>query len=248
VAPTIFAPQDYIMRKFIVAAVAVCASLSAFSQATKPTLINRAGDHFMLQLGSSNWSNVPDSIDSHLKGFNRSVNVYLMLDKPFKGNPKFSAAIGVGVGTSNMYFKKMLVNISSNQALLPFIKADSINHYKKYKLATAYLDIPFELRFTSDPENSKKGVKAAIGVKVGTMLNAHTKGRTLQNASNNNLNSATDKVSSKTYFNTTRLAATARLGYGLFSLYGTYNFTSVFKDGVAPDMKMYQIGLTISGL
>jgi hypothetical protein len=44
------------------------------------------------------------------------------------------------------------------------------------------------------------------------------------------------------------LAATARVGYGNFTLFGAYDLSGIFKDGVAANMKSLQIGLTISGL
>ena len=54
--------------------------------------------------------------------------------------------------------------------------------------------------------------------------------------------------SSKSYFNSNRLVGTARIGYGYVSLFGAYNLTSIFKDKVAEDMKLFQIGIAISGL
>jgi hypothetical protein len=105
-----------------------------------------------------------------------------------------------------------------------------------------------ELRFTNDPENQAKSIKGAVGIKIGTLVNAHTKGKILRDRAGNTINSNTEKVSSKSYFNTTRLAATARVGYGAFSLFGAYNLTTMFKDGVAEDIKLLQVGLTISGL
>lgn len=240
------------MRKLLVIVFALSATVPAFSQTIKVKkkydLANRAGDHFMIQIASNNLQGLPDSISRHINGFNRSANVYLMLDKPFKGDPRFSAAFGLGVGTSNIYFKKMLVDISSAKTILPFTAVDTLNHFKKYKLSTSYLEVPVELRFSANPSTPNKTIKGAIGVKVGTLLNAHTKGRTLQNAAGTNLNDATQKTATKKFFNTTRLAATARIGYGNFSLFGAYNITGVFKDGVAPSAKLLQIGLTISGL
>lgn len=250
----IFAAQDYIMRKLLVAFFALTVSASAFAQTTeseklKPEdIINRAGDHFMVQLASNFWSGTPDSIDSHIKGLNRSANVYLMLNKPFKTNPGLSVAFGIGVGTSNIYFKKMTVDIAGTNSNLNFINADNLNRYKKYKLSLSYLEVPVEFRFSAKPATPNKSVKAAIGLKVGTMLNAHTKGKTLQSSTGSVISNSIDKVNSKSYFNTTRLAATARVGYGIFSLFGAYNLTSLFKDGVAEQIKPFQIGLTISGL
>lgn len=159
-----------------------------------------------------------------------------------------SIAAGVGIGTTNIYFKKMIVDIASRTTLLPFIAADNANSYKKFKLTTAFVEVPLELRFMNDPEIPNKSVKAALGVKIGTLLNAHTKGKVLRNSTGTTINSSTDKVLSKNYFNTTRLSATARVGYGIFSLVGAYSLTPTFKDGVAPDMKGWQIGISISGL
>lgn len=239
------------MRKFSAIVFALTISTIAFSQTTStlPTKLgNRAADHFMVQIAGNFWSGAADSVSRNIKSFNRSANVYLMYDKQFKTNPRLSAAIGIGVGTSNIYFDKMEARIASTNPKLPFIRTDTGNNYKKYKLSTAFVEIPVELRFMAKPETPNKSIKGAIGVKVGTLVNAHTKGKNLQNAANAKLNGLTVKENSKAYFNTTRVAATARVGYGIFSLFGAYNITSMFKDGVAPDTKLLQIGFTISGL
>ncbi|MES1226362.1 MAG: hypothetical protein ABUT20_63390, partial [Bacteroidota bacterium] len=101
---------------------------------------------------------------------------------------------------------------------------------------------------SAHPETPGKGFKVALGIKVGTLLNAHTKGKTLQNSSNQTLNSYTEKLASKKFFNTTRIVPTLRIGYGHFSIFGTYQLVSLFKTGLGPDVKPYTIGLTISGL
>ncbi|RYD73769.1 MAG: PorT family protein [Sphingobacteriales bacterium] len=242
------------MRKLLVLLIAFIATVPAFSQdipkkeKKKFDLGNRAADHFMIQLGFNSMQGAPDSISSHIKGLQRGANVYFMLDKPFKGNPRLSIAIGAGIGTNNYYFKKMIVDIASTSTVLPFRDVDSAQNFKKFKLSTAFLEVPLELRFTSNPENPNKSFKAAIGIKAGTMLNAHTKGKILRDANDKVINNYTVKESTKSYFNTTRLAGTARVGYGIFTLFGAYSFTGIFKDGVAADMKTLQVGLTISGL
>ncbi len=250
--PIIFAAQEQIMRKLSLLVLAFASTLTAFSQTPgtkkKFDLGNRPGDHFMVQLALNSWQGAPDSISSHISGFQRSANVYVMLDKPFKSNPRFSLGIGVGVGTSNIYFKRMNVEIGASTPVLPFVATDTLSNYKKYKLTTAYLEAPLELRFTKDPENPNKSIKGAIGIKLGTLVNAHTKGKILQNSTGGTINSNTIKTSSKSYFNGTRLAATARVGYGAFTLFGAYNLTTMFKDGVAEDIKLLQVGISISGL
>lgn len=237
------------MRKLSFIVFALLVSAAAFSQTpAKKQMVNRAADHLMIQLASNYWNGTADSVKNYIKGFNRSANAYIMFDKPFKNNPRFSIAAGVGVGTSNIYFKNMEVKIDAFKAKLPFIRTDTGIHFKKYKLSTAFLEIPVELRFMSNPSTPNKSVKAAIGIKVGTLVNAHTKGKGQETASGTNLNGFTNKVSTRSYFNGTKLALTARAGYGLFTLFGTYNLTNIFKDGVTPETKLIQVGLTISGL
>ncbi len=247
----IFATQELIMRKISAIVIAIIISGTAFSQTTNKIpskLGNRAADHLMVQVASNYWSGTADSVSSYIKGLNRSANVYLMYDKQFKTNPRLSAGIGIGVGTSNIYFDKMQTRISSFNAKLPFIRTDTGNSFKRYKLATAFLEIPVELRFMAKPETPNKSFKGAIGVKIGTLVNAHTKGKSLENAAAQKINGYTVKENSKYYFNTTRIAATARVGYSIFSIFGSYNITGIFKDGVAPDTKLLQVGFAISGL
>ena len=233
---------------FIVIALVFVTAVSAQKKKIKEDFMTRAGDHFMLELTSDHWICAPDSIKNHFKGLSRGANVYVMLDQRFKGSPQFSVAFGLGVGTSNMYFKNMNVDIKAKTNKLPFNNLDSLSRFKKYKLTTAFLEIPLELRFTANPENESKSIKAAIGVKVGTLLNVHTKGKTLLDKNGTTLNSYTAKETGKGYFNSTRLQATARIGYGNFSLFGSYQFNNIFKDGVAADVKLFQVGLCFSGL
>ncbi|HYF32807.1 MAG TPA: hypothetical protein VD993_16895 [Chitinophagaceae bacterium] len=209
-------------------------------------LSNRAGDHFLIQVGYAGWASKPDSINT--KGFSRSLNMYLMFDFPFKTNPQFSVAIGAGIGSDNIFFDKMEVEVAGGTQTLRFRNQADTNHWKKFKLVSAYLEAPVELRFTADPLNYNKSFKVALGAKIGTLLNIHTKAKNFQNKTGGAINSYIRKENSKRYFNGNRLVVTGRIGIGSFSLYGTYQVNSFMKEGVGPDVKPYSIGLTISGL
>lgn len=209
-------------------------------------LSNRAGDHFLIQIGYDGWANKPDSINT--KGFSRSLNMYLMFDFPFKTNPQFSVALGAGIGSSNIYFDKMEVDVAGSTSQIRFRNTADTSNFKKYKLVTAYLEAPVELRFSSNPTNPGKSFKVAIGGKIGTLLNVHTKGKNFRNSAGNTLNNYTKKENSKRYFNGNRLVGTMRVGYGSFTLFGTYQINRFIKEGSGPDIKPYSIGLTISGL
>ncbi len=208
-------------------------------------LSNRSNDHILLQLGYTGWAGKPDTIQP--KGFSKSINAYFMFDFPFKTNPHLSMAFGPGISSDHITFKKVNVGIKDQTDVFRFTNASDTNHFKKTKLATVYLEAPIEFRYSADPVTGK-GLKLAIGVKVGTMLNAHTRNVKLQNKSGGVINDYTMKEYSKQFFNKNRLVATARVGYGHFSLYGSYQLTTLFQEGVAAEIKPFSIGLTLSGL
>ena len=209
-------------------------------------LVGRANDHFMIQLGTVGWSGIPDTINTG--GFSKTVNVYLMFDFPFKTNPKLSMAFGPGIGSDHIKFKSTYVGIKDLTNTLAFRDQSDTNHFKKNTLVTTYLEAPVEFRYTANPANSDKSFKFAIGLKAGLLLNAHTKYKTFQNKAGGTVNDYMLKESSKSFFNNSRLAATARVGWGHFSLFGSYQITSLFKTGVASTINPYSIGLSISGL
>lgn len=209
-------------------------------------LKNRSADHFMFQIGVDNWAGAPDSL--RFKGLSRAFNAYFMFDFPFKTDPRWSVGLGAGVSTSGMFFDKMFVDVKAGGNTLPFRNQADTNHFKKFKLATTHLEAPIELRFALNPENMDKSWKFAIGAKVGTMLNAHTKGKTLQNRNGQTLNAYTQKETNRRFFNGTRLAGTLRVGYGNLSLFGAYSVTTLIKEGFGAEIRPYTIGITFSGL
>lgn len=199
-------------------------------------------DFVMFQLNYEGWMK-PDSIKT--TGIGRSVNAYICYDFPIKKS-NFSFAAGIGIGTSNIYLSnQQIINnrdtgIYLTQAV--FINEDATTrNYKKYKLTTAYLEAPFELRFFGNKVNRNRGFKAAIGLRVGTLVGAHTKGRY-------DGIKIVDKVNTKRYLDPWRFAGTVRLGWGNYTLMGTYNLNKLYKEGAGPDITPYSIGLCITGL
>jgi hypothetical protein len=171
--------------------------------------------------------------------------MYFLFDFPFKSNPKLSVAIGPGIGTDNIYFDNTTIDLKNRREIE--FNRDTINQYKKYKLQTGYLEVPLEFRYSSKPSNMNSGFKAALGVKVGTIIEAKTKAKVDRDAEGDGGYSY--KVKDKEFFNSYRLAGTLRLGYGNFTVFGTYTLTEVFKEGRGPlGIRPWTIGLTLSGL
>lgn len=252
VVPRIFAPQIRIMRVLSLLALGLCLSGSLVAQKKKSWTnidLNKAGDHFMISYSVDGWTGMPDSISSRKKGLARGFNFALMMNKPFKTDPRWSVAFGVGVSNSNMFFQRLAVDVAASGDRLPFRNLDGQNAFKKYKLATTFLEVPVELRFMFRPDQDKKSWKIALGAKVGTLVNAHTKGKNLQDATGRTINSAfIEKESKRIFFNNIRFAGTARVGIGNFSLFGSYALTTLLKDNAGPEMRPFQIGLCVSGL
>jgi Outer membrane protein beta-barrel domain len=240
------------MKKILPLAACVLFATSLFAQDStiipkkKPIdLSNRANDHFLIQFGYTAWAGIPDSINTG--SFSKSFNVYFMFDFPFKTNPHLSMAFGPGISTDHIIFNKTYVGIKDPISKLRFTDQSDTDHFKKTKLATAYLEAPIEFRYSGNPLTGK-GFKTAIGIKVGTMISAHTRNSKLENSSGGSLNDYVMKESSKRFFNKNRLVVTGRVGYGHISLYGSYQVTALLKDGFGPEVRPFSVGLTLSGL
>jgi hypothetical protein len=214
---------------------------------SKSNVASRPKDHFMIQLGYNHWSKTPDSIQT--SGLPRSINVYFLMDFPFKTNPRYSVAVGAGIANDHQSFKDTYIDITGMRAdKLSFIDVGDTNHFKKYRLSTTYLEAPIELRFSSDPENNMKSWKGAIGVKVGTLIGAATRGKDLVNKDGGSINAYVMKEKASRYFNKTRLSVMGRVGWGIVSIYASYQINAFVKEGFGPDIRPLQFGVTVSGL
>jgi hypothetical protein len=149
-----------------------------------------------------------------------------------------------------MFFKNTNVDLRSTATMLPFKIADSLDHFSKFKVTNIYLEIPLEVRYFSNPANPNKSWKLALGVKAGTLLKSFSKGKNLVNRSGQSIygTSYVEKESSKKFFNGTAIAVTGRVGYGILSLQGSYQITSVLRDGMGANMNKFSVGIAISGL
>jgi hypothetical protein len=209
---------------------------------SKVDLSKRANDHFMVQIGYDGWAGLPDTLSTI--GISRSFNFYFMLDFPFKTDPRLSVGAGLGIGSSNMFFQDQPAPIS----VLPQSNSSTTNHFKKYKLVTTYLEIPLELRYAVDPENTNKSWKFAIGTKLGVLLSAYAKGKDIETSTNSVSDGSVYKVSSKSDFNSLELAGTARISKGVFGIFGQFQFTSLIKSSVSTSVYPFQFGICFSGL
>ncbi len=200
-----------------------------------------ARDFLLLQFGYFGWLNKPDSVQT--KGFGYTFSAFLCYDFPIK-NSKLSFATGIGINTNVTYLNGQILVLADTGARASQVHflGDTVG-YKRFKFVTTYLTAPFELRYFSNQKNRNKGFKAAIGLQIGTLLGAHTKG--LRSVSGNNVK---DKEDTKNFITTWNFQSTARIGWGHFSIFGTYNLTNVFKTNDGPDITPFSMGIALTGL
>jgi opacity protein-like surface antigen len=214
----------------------VPAAPDASSEIKKPSR-----DFVMLQFTYEGWNNKPDSIKT--SGIPRGFNAYLCYDFPIQKS-HFSFAAGIGIGTSNIYFNNQEIRFQDTGAAGSSARfVPESRDYSKYKLTTAYLEAPFELRYFENKNNRNKGFKAAIGARAGLLVGAHAKGVLKVDG-----NKVAEKINTRRYMEKWRFSATARVGWGNFSLFGSYNINALFAEGSGPDVTPYSIGLCITGL
>ena len=91
--------------------------------------------------------------------------------------------------------------------------------------------------------NRNVGFKAAVGLKIGTLLGADTKGLTSVDGTN-----VKYKTDTKRFLSPWDFAATARIGWGNFSLFASYNLTNVFKVNEGPLITPAALGICVTGL
>jgi len=207
----------------------------------KPTGIKKPSrDIIMIQITYDNWLNKPDSVS--LTGFGRGTNFYICYDFPISKS-NFSFAAGIGIGTSTLYLKDQQLVLTDTGAAAQALFLPESKDYKKFKFSSTFLEAPFELRYFGNKDNRNVGFKAAIGLRVGTLLGVHTKARYTVDGSK-----VIEKENTKRFFENWRYAATVRVGWGNFSVMGAYNLGGVFKEGKGPDVTPYSIGLCITGL
>ena len=234
-------------KRLALAALLLLQSATLFAQDTdantdtKTQVQKPSRDFVMLQLTYNGLMDKPDSIN--LNGFSRGANGYLCYDFPL-GKSNFSFALGIGLSVSNYYFKNQRV-VTTDTGSAAVARFDDTTGIKRSKFAVTYLQAPFELRFFGNKQNRNMGFKAAIGLQVGTLMGANSKATyTIAGTNIRGL----DKEKSKRFLNSWNFAATARLGWGNFSLFGSFNITTLFKELQGPPVVPYALGICVTGL
>jgi len=219
------------MLKFAAFVILTGVSLGAFSQSEVPKKITARPDipgTFVLEFGVNRDLSAPPDFSLGLIG-SRSANLYYQYEfRILKSS--FSFVPGIGLSLERFKFKNNYVIDYATSAIadgiLMFAPGDTIPGIKKSQLITNYIEVPLELRYSTNPEDPARSFKISIGGRVGYMYDSFSKVKYKENGEGK-------KIKNKEDFNLTkfRYGVTARIGVGNFSIFGYYNLTSLFEDG-----------------
>jgi hypothetical protein len=256
---------------FVVLLVSVCYGAIGQSTDTKKTKRPDIPGAFAIELGLNRLTERPKELGYGFWG-SRTINVYYQYDMRI-GQSKFSFHPGIGLGMERFkllsyknYFPNDTVkyfdpptlgydaagNTDFIESLHYIYDADTLGQInwsstyrnKKSMMIQNYIDVPVELRFSTNPDDPARSFKIAIGGRVGYLINAHTKIKYKEHAE-------WKKLQSTQPFNFTRLrySASFKVFMGNFALFGYYNFTPLWEKNKGPgktDATHYTVGIALS--
>lgn len=158
----------------------------------------------------------------------------------FKGyestNKRLFISPGLGI-TWNGYHFENNININSTKDTTAF-RLDTINNNKKYKLRATYLELPLIIgkRFG----NLERPVSIQVGVVAGLRLGSIVKQKFEDNGQDRTVTVHDD-------FNITpfKFDYIVRITFGEIGVFGRYSATHLFKDGKAPELYPFSVGITL---
>lgn len=140
---------------------------------------------------------------------------------------------GLGFSFNDYRFELPYTLVQGDQRTEPVL-LDSKN-LSKTKLSVSYVQVPLLLEFQV-PVNHHDRVFISAGVLGGVKLGSHTKVQ---------YEKTKDKDHSGFNINSFKYAATARIGYKQFGLFGTYTLTPLFEPDKGPKLTPFTIGILL---
>jgi len=228
------------MKRLTIVLLAYLTTFTLFAQEKEKTPIggrpNIKGDLF-IDIGFNTLNNKPDELATRLFP-SRTFNIsYQLPVKLFGDNSGLTFNPGVGFGLDKLAFKEdqSLFNDPSkgpNSSQLLEIKdvyGDDIS-IGINNVSLNYVDIPLEFRYHFNKQNYDKGMRIALGGKIGFLYDSQTK------ISFTDENDLKRKIKDKQSYgiNPIRYGILARVGSSGFNVWGYYGLNKVFEKNQGP--------------
>lgn len=178
---------------------------------------------------------------------------------PLSKNQKWGLITGLGWEINNYRFNNDVM-ITSDSAEIQGFYARNIS-MRKSKLVVNYLEIPVLFEFQTNRYSNKKSFHFTAGMIFGLRISSHTKryfeeqNKEYQLVEPENYKTVYDAVSPGNkkvkdwddfHLNPFKADATVRIGWGWINLFGTYSFTTLFRDGKGLELYPFSAGITLS--
>jgi hypothetical protein len=226
---------------------------TAYSQSTETKPAYARPDipgTFTVELGLNRTLDGPDNFDLGLFG-SRTINLYYQYEfRIMKSRMSFVPGIGLSLERYKFRNGAILSYPADNRdsvILLP-VAEHQIRTLRKSQLITNYVDVPLELRYTSNPDDPNRSFKVSIGGRIGYMYDAFTK---IKYKDDGEMKQLKDKQNFQ--LNRLRYGVSFKVGFGNFSLFGYYNLSPLFKEGKAfhnmgqpVDFNTFTTGISLS--
>ena len=171
---------------------------------------------------------------NHLKSTN--VNLWFAQQRVKLIKNFASLQYGVGLEMFNFRFEQ---NISFRDDVINKVKFDNIN-FSKNKLFVNYLTVPVKVNINLTP-GARRPLHASFGMSAGYLLKARNKQISSERGK--------EKYNGTFNLNNWRIATIGELGFGDFTLYGSYSRTNLFNDEQnAFQLNPIAIGIKLSDL
>src|SRR5688572_9678818 len=205
-------------------------SCRLFAQTETVKKVSRRPDipgTFALEFGFNFDSGAPEQFSLGFRGAS-TFNLYYQYElRILKSNFSFVPGIGLSLerfGFNNEYTldhdpadPRSIVMIPPGESIYP--------NTKKSQLITNYIDVPLELRFSTNPDDPARSFKISFGGRIGYMFDSFSKIKYKEDGQ-------VKKFKNKDDWNLTkfRYGLSARIGVGNFSIFGYYNLSPLFEE------------------
>ncbi len=225
------------MKLYLISFILLLSVNLLFSQDDKKSGIKIfSDDNLIVDINYDFWLNTPSNIT--LKPYSRGINVSYLYN--FTGeHSNICLAAGAEVSCQNFFID---AKPELNNGFVNFVNIPDNIDYKKNKLSTTYIEIPFEIRFRTNKSCRKdKSFKIFAGFKVGYLVNNHIKYKG-DDGSGKEIKIKQYNIDNIQKY---RYGITARIGYGKFNITGFYPLTQLFEKDKGPDITPISVGLSV---
>lgn len=148
---------------------------------------------------------------------------------------KIGLVTGAGFKFNNYDLVQDVVIVNQMDSVFGVVDPTRSINKNRFKTTAVHVPLMLETNLGKDADHS---FHLAVGGTVSYMLNTRTKQKYKQDGENY-------KKKDKSDFNVNdfQFAATARVGYGDFTVYATYNLTPLFENNKGPEVYPFTVGV-----